>query len=278
MRLADLYQQVEEQFLKAEIESASYEARVLVGDILSLDLTKLVLCKDQIISQSHIEEIQLATKRRVSGEPLAYVLGEQFFFKDMFFVNKDVLIPRPETELLVEIALQKKDISQIADWGCGSGCIGLSIAKYNPNVFLTGIDISDKALAVAKKNAKRLGLEKRAVWLHSDILVSLAPTPLNLIVANPPYIGRDDLRLDPSVRLHEPELALFAEHEGLGCYETWTPKAFHSLSPGGFLIYEVGAGQARQVASICLQNGFKNIRIVKDLSGIERVVEAQRET
>lgn len=276
MHLAEVHRRISQLFDDNKIIDPQREAEVFLRQVLNLSVTQFVLEKNLEITKSNQETVFVLAARRALGEPLAYLVGFKDFYKNRFFVDSSVLIPRPETELVVEQALQLGPQKNMIDIGCGSGCIGLSLLKEWSDSVLTAVDISDQALQITQKNSQQLGLDQRVEYFCGEIESYQTPSLFDLIVSNPPYIAKNDERLDANVKKYEPHLALFAEEDGLQFYKRWTKWAQHNLKSDGWLIYEVGEGQARLVESICLQNGFKNIKIIKDLSGIERVVVAQR--
>ena len=276
MRLAEAHQRLTQIFLEHKIPDSQRESEVFLRQVLNLSVTEFVLEKKLEIDAVAEKKIFTLAKRRSAGEPLAYLVGSKDFYKNRFVVDTSVLIPRAETELVVEEALKLGPQKCVVDIGCGSGCIGLSLLKEWPDGYLIAVDISDKALQVAQKNAKALNVERRADFFCGEVETYSVKSKIDLIVSNPPYIAKNDHRIDLNVKKYEPHLALFAEDDGLLFYKRWTPWAQNNLKVEGWLIYEVGDGQASLVQSICLQNGFKNIKIIKDLSGIERVVVAQR--
>jgi release factor glutamine methyltransferase len=266
-------------FYKSQnLESPMLEAQILLQDVLGVSLTELLMGADQEISQEKHEQILAFSKRRVTGEPLAYILGYKDFYKYRFVVNSSVLIPRPETELIVEEALKLGAFESIADLGCGSGCIGLSLLKENPVATLWSCDISEKAVAVAKQNAQELGLLSRWEVEVSDVTSVQKSQCFDLIVSNPPYIDHQDPRLEAAVKKFEPQQALFAAQSGLQFYQQWVPWSFLALKSSGWLLMEVGDGQASKVEKIFVENRFINIKICRDLSGIERVVMGQKDS
>jgi release factor glutamine methyltransferase len=245
-------------------------------EVLNISLTDFVLQKDKVLLPQEITELFAKAKRRASGEPLAYIIGQKDFYKDRFVVNPSVLIPRADTEVVVEEALQLSLPPQrFIDLGTGSGCIGLSLLREWTQSHLIAVDISQKAIQVAQQNAHQLGLSERVEFICGDVLDQKISGSFDLVVSNPPYIARQDNRLEEAVKLYEPHTALYAEEYGLYFYKRWTAWAKQHLRDGGWLIYECGEGQATEIQSICLQNGFKNIKISKDLASIDRVVAAQ---
>lgn len=276
MRLAEATQKITELFEKSTLTNAVKEAEFFIREVLGLSLTDFVLQKDKILAPEQEAELLQKAKRRASGEPLAYIVGYKNFYKDRFIVNPSVLIPRADTEALVEEALRLSPQPQrFIDLGTGSGCIGLSLLREWPQSQLTVIDISQTAIQVAQQNALQMGLLERVEFICGDVLNQKISKPFDLVVSNPPYIAPADHRLEDAVKRYEPHSALYAEEEGLFFYKRWTEWAKQHLSDSGWLIYECGDGQALEIQSICLQNGFKNIKISKDLASIDRVVAAQ---
>ncbi len=277
MRLAETIQKITELFEKVFLPGAAKEAEFLIREVLGISLTDFVLQKDRSLLPEQTTELLNKAQRRASGEPLAYIVGYQDFFKHRFQVNPSVLIPRADTEVIVEEALKiLPPPKKFADLGAGSGCIGLSLLHEWSQSHLTMVDISPEALQVAKQNAQMLGLLERVDFVYGDVLAQQFSEPLDLVVSNPPYISPEDVRLEASVKAFEPHSALFAEENGLFFYKRWTPWAKSHLRKGGWLLYECGEGQANDLQSICLQYGFKNIKIIKDLASKDRVVAAQK--
>ena len=245
--------------------------------------------------------------RRLTGEPIQYITGEAEFYGLPFHVTRDVLIPRPETEHLVEAALKilgapglasetwesnepaggpepvlslPKDLAEtwegsILDVGAGSGAIAVALAHHLPHAHITAIDVSAPALAVAEENAKRNGVSIR--FLRGDLLAPVAQEQFDIVISNPPYVSsadRDALAVE--VRDYEPVQALFAGDDGLEVYRRLIPAAFAVLAPGGSLALEIGYGQAAAVQSLLTAAGFQRIQMTPDLQGIPRVLTAQR--
>jgi release factor glutamine methyltransferase len=276
MRLAEAIKKITELFEQRFLANARKEAEFFIREVLGMTLTDFVLQKDKMLLPEQETELLQKAKRRASGEPLAYIVGYKTFFKDRFVVNSSVLIPRADTEALVEEALLLSPPPQrFIDLGTGSGCIGLSLLREWPQSHLTAVDISHEAILVARQNAQRLGLTERVKFICGDVLEQKISGSFDVVVSNPPYISPQDTRLEETVKLYEPHAALYAEEDGLFFYKRWTAWAKQYLRENGWLIYECGDGQATEIQSICLQNGFKNIKISKDLASIDRVVAAQ---
>ena len=219
-------------------------------------------------------------ERRARHEPVQYILGEQEFFGLKFRVTPDVLIPRPETEHLVEATLVRAVHNRplrIVDVGTGSGAVAVAVAHALLNAQITALDISGAALAVALENAQRHGVEERIRFVQSDLLAAVAPAAVvneqfDMVVSNPPYVAESEL-LEPQVREYEPAAALFAGPDGLDIYRRLIPQAHSALRPGGWLLMEIGHGQGDALAQMLA--GWKNVSFVGDLQGIPRVACAQ---
>ncbi len=231
-----------------------------------LDTSKLNLVREKVL------------ERIRTGNPVQYIIGFADFMGEKFIVNKNVLIPRDETEILVTKALEialRTNSKKILDIGTGSGCIACSIAKaINGNIL--GVDISKEALEVANQNAKKLILDKRVSFKESDLFSNLNGEKFDIIVSNPPYIPHQEKAHIQKEVLKEPDLALYTKDDkGLEFYEKIIQNAPKHLNPKGYILFELGIGQSEYVKNLLLQNGFKNIQIEKDLANIDRVIFAQ---
>ena len=222
-------------------------------------------------------------ERRCSGEPLEYIVGEQEFFGLSFLVSPAVLIPRPETEILVEKALALARRSSVeslrfADVGTGSGCIAVSVARELPQSHVWAVDISQAALAVACRNAARHGVADRVHFVCADMLECFRPPrPFDFILSNPPYVGGTEIPdLPPVVREHEPRVALFGGASGTEACTHLANEAGLYLAPGGYLLMEIGAGQSEVVTGILRSAKLEVETVVEDLSGIPRCIVACR--
>jgi release factor glutamine methyltransferase len=219
-------------------------------------------------------------ERRLAGEPIQYITGECEFYGLPFRVNRDVLIPRPETEHLVEKVLELAagfERPCIADVGTGSGAIAVALAHTLPSARVTAVDLSNAALGLARENAESNGVADRVRLLEGDLLAPVAGEQFEFVVSNPPYVAEDDRdTLAVEVRDFEPGLALFAGADGLNIYRRLSPLAYEALVPGGYVLFETGFGQAEAVAGILATAGFCSIQFVQDLQGIDRVIAARR--
>ncbi len=221
-----------------------------------------------------------AIERRRNGEPVQHITGEAEFFGLPFHINRDVLIPRPETEHLVEKAIElAANFAQprIVDIGAGSGAIAVALAHKLPASAITAIDLSSAALEIAKQNAARNGVVDRIRFVPGDLLAPVRGEQFDIVVSNPPYVPEEDREsLAVEVRDYEPAQALFAGGEGLAIYRRLIPEAFDLLVPGGFIALEIGYGQQAAVQKLLEDAGFVDRTFTPDLQGIPRVASARR--
>jgi release factor glutamine methyltransferase len=270
---------------QAGIESAGQEAFWIVEHVLRLPVHHMVTDRERLLSPVELAAARGLAMRRAGREPLQYILGTQEFCGLEFHVDRAVLIPRPETELLVEYAAQRIPAERkaiIVDVCTGSGCIAVAIARKRPHARVIATDLSNPSLAVARQNAVYHAVGERITWLEGDLLGAMAGQGLegqvDLIVSNPPYIAEADwATLQPEVRLFEPRGALVAGPQGTELHERLLHQSGRYLSPGGALIMEIGAGQARAMRRIVEQTpGYKFHRLIYDEAGLERVVIVER--
>jgi len=218
--------------------------------------------------------------RRIAGEPLQYIAGETEFYRLPFFVDRSVLIPRPETEHVVERVLELGPAfakPRIADVGTGSGAIAIAVAHERPEAVVAATEISGAALRLARRNAERHGLAKRVRFFEGDLLAPVAGEQFDIVVSNPPYVAeRDRDSLPVEVRCFEPAEALFAGEDGLASYRRLIPAAQNALAPGGYVVLEIGFGQEEAVRALLADAGFTEIEFRADLQRIPRVASARR--
>jgi release factor glutamine methyltransferase len=250
------------------------EARLITCHALNITRTQLFLRENTPFSPSEWESIAPLLHRRIKREPLAYIIGTRGFYGLDFRVTPAVLIPRPETELLVELAISRvPENATIADIGTGSGCIAVAIAKNRPDLTVFAADISEEALTIAKENAITNGVTN-ITFCHGNLCEALPiAVKFAAILSNPPYIAPEEIaNLQPEIRDFEPHLALGTHSDPLEIYRNLATQAREKLLPGGLLIVEVGAGQAQFIAPFFEKVGYREIDIQKDYGGIERVV------
>ncbi len=257
---------------------AARDAELLLLHALQLPRTALFTQPTLELTPMQLGLCQQAIARRLTLEPIQYITGTQEFYGLALHVTPAVLIPRPETELLVETALSllpKNQPLRIADVGTGSGAIAIAIAHHRPQAHITALDLSPAALTVARRNAIAHHLEDRITFLHSDLLEAVSGQTFDAILSNPPYIPTTDLpSLHPQVRDHEPHSALFAGPTGLDLYRRLIPQALAALTPGTPLLLEIGHNQAESIRNLLA--GWDKIQILEDLQHIPRTVLALR--
>lgn len=283
--LGELIAEARRLLEQAGIESAEQEALWIMEHVLRLPSHNMITDRDRLLSSSELAATRGLIARRVGREPLQYILGTQEFCGLEFEVSPAVLIPRPETELLVEYVTQRISAAHqatIVDVCTGSGCIAVAIARLRPRARVLAIDLSSSALHVARRNAIRHGVGERITWLEGDLLGPLAEQGVeglvDVIASNPPYIVEAEwATLQPEVKLFEPQGALVAGPQGTELHERLLQEAARYLAPGGVVLLEIGAGQARGLRRIVEQlPGYKFHRLVYDKAGLERVVIVER--
>jgi release factor glutamine methyltransferase len=296
----------------ANVPSYTLAAELLLLHVLGRDRAWLYAHPEEVIPGNDAHRFLSLILRRAEGEPTQYITGKQEFWGLEFEVTPDVLIPRPETEHVIEVALDRLAVReiragrkqtltgdglQIIDVGTGSGCIAVALAKELPGARITATDISAAALAVARRNAARHAFSDSIQFIESDLLDYLAgrarhavpllgntstpdeahSRPFDLIVSNPPYVGRNEKdSLMREVRDHEPELALYGGEEGYEIYADLIAQAAQHLKPGGVLVLELGHNSLPAVQPLLDLPNWKNVGVTKDLAGIDRVIAAER--
>ena len=300
------------QLREAHVASFTLAAELLLLHVLRRDRTWIYSHPEEKVSPADATRYFALLARRATGEPTQHLTGKQEFWGLEFEVSPDVLIPRPETEHLIEVALDRLAVReiragrkqtltgeglQIADIGTGSGCIAIALAKELPNAKIYATDISPAALAVAQRNATRLGFSNRITFLESNLLSAFSPSshqspitshqlalslpngsPLfDLIISNPPYIGRKESNSLPiEVREHEPASALYGGEEGYELYGLLIPEAARHLKSGGLLVLELGHDSLPAVRPLLECPQWTNIHVTNDLAGIPRVLSSER--
>lgn len=263
------------------VENPRLDAEVLLCAVLKCQRITLYVDFERPLSEEELAKYREYVQRRGNFEPLAYILGEKAFMRNSFKVTQATLVPRPETELLVESLVRAAKILKpdgdvkILDIGTGSGAIIVSLLDYLPQAKGVGVDISVDALIVAKENADKIGVSQRIGFVRSNIFSKLPlEKKFDIIVSNPPYIPAADIAgLDKDVQ-QEPRGALDGGKDGLDFYRRITAEAAAHLADEGLLAFEVGISQAEDVAKLCLANGFRETSVRKDYAGIERMVFA----
>lgn len=271
MQYQEIYRQGMTALEKAGIAEAALDARLLLEEVCGTNRTTLYAHGEKELTEAEKTQYMQWIQDRADRVPLQHILGKTEFMGLDFLVNEHVLCPRPDTEVLVEEVLKHlHDGMRILDIGTGSGCILLSLLHYSNDCQGVGADISKEALQIARENGRRLG--EQADFIESDLFEKVAGK-FEIIVSNPPYIRRDELAgLMPEVRDHEPGKALDGGVDGLFFYREITKKAKVHLPGGGMLFYEIGCEQGPAVKKIMEDSGFREVEIVKDFSGLDRVV------
>jgi release factor glutamine methyltransferase len=278
----DALSRAAEEFRAAAVDSPQLTAEVLLGWVLCWERPHILAHLHDPLTADAWERFQILAQRRASGEPLQYLIGEREFYGLSFRVTPAVLIPRPETEVLVEKALdlgrKREGIVRFADVGTGSGCIAVSFTHELPRACGWATDISTEALAVARYNAAKFGVSQSIKMVCSDLLGCFSPRPIfDLILSNPPYVAASAAGDLPGlVRDHEPAVALFGGDSGLDVHRRLIPQAALRLVEGGHLLLEVGAGQASEIQEMIRSAGLDLDQTVEDLQGIPRCIVARR--
>lgn len=269
---------VADALAEASVQIARRDAELLLGHVLGRERTWLMVHGEEPVTFEQGVEMRRLTARRAAHEPLQYLLGEQEFYGLRLKVTRDTLIPRPETEHLVEAVLTwcrtQRSPLRLVDVGTGTGAIAVALAQQLPEASVFACDVSEAALDVARENAQRLGLGERVRFALSDLLQAYAKEEaFDGVVSNPPYVPAGDAAaMQPEVRDHEPHLALFAGEDGLDVYRRLIVEAGAALRAGGLLAMEIGYGQREAMAA--LLEGWQDVRFVDDYAGIPRVVLA----
>ena len=278
MILKEIQRKLCNNFSIIGIETPELDARIILKEVLSLDDKDLILKESLDISNEMIEKITAIESRRLNGEPISKIFKKRDFYNSTFLISNDVLDPRPETELIVEIAnnyIDKNEVKNILDLGTGSGCILLSILKENKMINGLGIDLSKDAISIAKQNSKKLNLETQSNFLISNWMSSLN-YKYDLVVSNPPYIASEDIKkLSKSVKIYDPILSLDGGDDGLNSYRLIASDLKRVVSKNALIIIEIGYNQSLQVIEIFKKNNFKLMKKYNDINGLDRVLTFQ---
>ena len=275
MNIQTLLNQASKTLKQLSNTSSKLDSEILLSKIIKKNRQYLILNSNEELKKENIKSFDYLVKRRKKGEPIAYLINKKEFWKQNFYINQNVLIPRPDTETLVEETLKLFNVNSklnMLDIGTGSGCILLSILKERRNFFGTGIDISKKAINVARFNAKMHQLSNRVKFYNSDVDKFLIGK-YDLILSNPPYIKRQDLKyLEVDVKGFEPKLALDGGKDGFSKITKVISKTSTLLKRNGRFILEIGFGQKKKILSILKQNNFFINKVVKDYGKNDRCV------
>ncbi|MCT4585586.1 MAG: peptide chain release factor N(5)-glutamine methyltransferase [Peptostreptococcaceae bacterium] len=260
-------------------DTPSLDAEILLCNILSKDRIYLHINLIEDLKEEDFCKFKEFIKQRENNKPIAYIINEKEFMGLSFYVDKNVLIPRPDTEILVDRVINEfknQNDLKIIDIGCGSGAISISLAKYL-NAYVYSLDISKQALEIGMKNAIKNDVADNIKFIKSDILNNFNEEEVDIIVSNPPYIELEEyLNLEDNVLLYEPKLALLGEDNGLYFYKEISKNAKKVLKENGYIFFEIGYNQADAVSKILKENDFCDIKIEKDLSKKDRLVWARK--
>lgn len=267
-----------QRLLECEIEDANLDAWLLLEYVSGISRSWYFVHEDEEISENDIEEYQILIEQRGKHIPLQQLTKEAYFYGMKFFVNENVLIPRQDTEVLVEQVLslsKEKENLKLLDMCTGSGCILLALLANLKQASGTGVDLSEKALEVAQRNGKELGIE--VSWVQSDLFDKVSGS-YDIIVSNPPYIETSVIEgLMDEVKLYEPRMALDGTEDGLFFYREITMQAGKYLKNNGILAFEIGYNQGKAVSEFMKENGYEEVQVLQDLAGLDRVVTGRIE-
>ncbi len=282
MTVLEVIQRSTEFLGRKGVESPRLQVELLLAEVLKMPRMKLYLNFDRVLAAGELDALREMVRRRGEREPLQHIVGHAPFCGMEFAVNRDVLVPRPETELLVEEGLKVLATlpapRTVLDFGTGSGCVAIAIASRAPDgTTVHALDVSEAALAVARGNAVRLGLAERVQFHGGDGFTALpAGMRFDLLVSNPPYIPRGEIAtLEPEVRDYDPHSALDGGADGLDFYRRLADEGRARMKPGGWMLLEFGDGQHVTVAPIFQDRGWRVDQVLKDFTGRERILIAQ---
>lgn len=280
MKLKDVFEKSVQFFKDKKIETARLDAELLISHVLRCDRLQIYLKYEQPLSENEINLCRDAVRRRSQGEPVAYITGERGFYGELFSVGPGVLIPRPETELIVEQALQfiaenKIASPRILDLGAGTGCIGFAILKNRPEATLVSVEKSVEAFHYLEKNRSNLELTERAELVLGDAATYRQANLFDIVVANPPYIDVHDTAVQAEVKMFEPSSALFSDQAGLKDIREWAEACTKLLKTPGCALFEIGYQQGQTAKKIFDDlKFFKEAHVLKDLSQLDRIMKA----
>ena len=273
MILRDLLTLGQQKLKQADIDTAGRDARLLAAAAMDINTAQVTLKALDHVSKQQQDHFESMIEQRRSFKPVSRILGKRQFWNRWFEISPDVLDPRGDSEVLVNLALQQK-ADRILDLGTGSGILALTLLSEWPDALAVGVDICEKALLIAQRNAVQHEVSDRFQAQKSDWFEAISGQ-FDLIVSNPPYIGEDEIpHLDPDVRLYDPMIALSPGRDALLAYQNIASDAIGYLKPGGRLLVEIGFRQGEAVRALFASNGLKSIEIIQDLNGLDRVVRA----
>jgi len=284
MKLKEVFEKSVQFFKDKKFDTPRLDAELLIANALNFDRVQIYVKYEQPLKDEEVSACREAIRRRSQGEPVAYIIGQKGFFGEMYKVGPGVLIPRPETEIIVEevIGYLKKanlETARILDLGAGTGCIGFSILKNTVETSLVSVEKSPEAFYYLEQNKQNLGLQDRVQTIHSAVeeVTSGSIGMFDAIVSNPPYIAENDPQVEENVRKFEPAEALFAKEEGLQLIKNWFEFSTTLLKPKGIILFEIGYTQGEAVKKMAEDKKlFSQVQIIKDLSGLDRTLKCVR--
>jgi release factor glutamine methyltransferase len=293
LRLTAFLQNAQQELAQKGVDNPQLDARLLVAQALGCDRLQLALQPERVLTVQEIATLQSLIDRRANREPVARIFGLREFWGLPFALNEATLEPRPDSETLISVCTEQASntgqahhetpmipnpclLPSVLDLGTGTGCLLLALLHEMPNATGLGLDIAPRAVDQARQNAERLGLSSRATFRVNNWLEGITDC-FDIILSNPPYIAHDEIvALMPEVREHDPMVALDGGKDGLDIYRHLIPQLPRHLNPNGFVVFEVGQGQAKSVSALLRIAGFSNVTVRKDFGGIERCVAAKR--
>lgn len=284
MKLKEVFEKSVQFFKDKKFETARLDAELLIAHALKIDRVQIYVKYDQPLKDQEISACREVVRRRSQGEPVAYIIGEKGFFGEVYKVGPGVLIPRPETEIIVEEVLgylknSNVENPRLLDLGAGTGCIGLSILKNSVDSSLVSVEKSNQAFEYLEENKQKLELQDRTRTILSKVedLGQIDLGLFDVIVSNPPYISENDPNVEDNVRKFEPSEALFAHDDGLELIKNWFVLATTLLKPKGLILFEIGSTQGAVVKNFTESKKlFSEVQIIKDLSGLDRTLKCVR--
>jgi release factor glutamine methyltransferase len=279
MTVLELLQSTTAYFARKGVENPRLNIEHLLADTLGKKRIELYLEFDRSLTAQELEPLREKVRRRAEGEPLQHILGHWEFFGRRFKTDRRALIPRPETELLVEAILKepancKDSVHRLVDVGTGSGILAVTFALERPELEVSAVDLSDEALALARENAEALGVSERVAFRHADLLDQIEG-PFHWIVANLPYIPTADLQTLPREVKFDPALALDGGKDGLTIIKRLIESVSGKIAPNGMIALELGQGQAQQVRGFLADQNYRDISVRKDYQGVDRLLIAK---
>ncbi|MDF1617870.1 peptide chain release factor N(5)-glutamine methyltransferase [Petrocella sp. FN5] len=279
-KISEVLADVKSKFELANKQEAEVDAKWLLAELMGCSLTEIMLIQEKTLSEETYLSYMNHIQRRLAGEPLQHILGYQNFYGYDFKVNGNVLIPRFETEELVEkgISLIKENrMKQVIDMCSGSGCIGITLLKECAEIKAYCVDVSYEAISIAHENGLDLGVNNRLTFYKSDLFIEVPQMNVDMIISNPPYIPSDIIySLSTEVKDQEPSLALDGGTDGLDFYRRIIVEGKPYLKKGGYLLFEIGHNQMEAVLSLMEESEYKNVKGYKDLSGNDRMIIGQK--